>query len=617
MQGAKGSGHRAAEARGLAAALRDIRDAVLPLRSRIASADRAADLLERDLLPRTAGGMAHLVCGIVGPNNAGKSALFNSLIGRAVSPSLPAGGATRRLVGAAHPQLIELLRSDPALARFRLRPSTEAEVVRREALEPSLDPTELLIVSQPELPPGLMLIDTPDFDSILEDNRIASESLLAVADVVIAVVTRHSYQNRDVVRFLERWFDHGRPWMLVYNEAIDEQVARAHAAKLIAQLGQPPLAVFWAPHSLAVQSGQTPLIARRLPPDGEIVERTLPIDSAGPDLRSLLLDLDQVAEVKSRAFDAALARLQDHLRSLIAFLEREAAAARELVRAAEEHAAATGARVAFAAMPAGPFIEAFRTVLDRRTHVLSRGWRALVRGARAQVESMLAVLRGRSLPDARATEVATLCEAERNELRKAWPFFWENVERDLGSEARHPARLDCSVEIQALLDRDLGHARTEQALANALEGLGRESGDLDSFRNACEELVEHAMDERGFDLDIQTLADLATVAPLALAAAVVVKTGGIGVDLAVAGGGAASTFLMEKYSHLLGSGIVAAARRRWTAIRGARIADALVPAALPGAAPAVRATAENDASSARALAVLADRLRLCRRGANG
>ena len=72
-----------------------------------------------------------------------------------------------------------------------------------------------------------MLIDTPDFDSILEDNRIASESLLAVADLVVAVVTRHSYQNRAVVRFLERWLQHGRPWMLVYNEAIDAEVARS------------------------------------------------------------------------------------------------------------------------------------------------------------------------------------------------------------------------------------------------------------------------------------------------------------------------------------------------------------------------------------------------------
>ena len=85
----------------------------------------------------------------------------------------------------------------------------------------------LLYEEEPTLPRGLMLIDTPDFDSILEDNRLASESLLTVADLVVAVVTRHSYQNKAVVTFLERWLQHGRPWMLVYNEAGDAEIARA------------------------------------------------------------------------------------------------------------------------------------------------------------------------------------------------------------------------------------------------------------------------------------------------------------------------------------------------------------------------------------------------------
>ena len=44
-------------------------------------AEEAAERLDRDLLPRTAGGHTHLVVGIVGPNNAGKSALFNALVG--------------------------------------------------------------------------------------------------------------------------------------------------------------------------------------------------------------------------------------------------------------------------------------------------------------------------------------------------------------------------------------------------------------------------------------------------------------------------------------------------------------------------------------------------------
>ncbi|MGH7785750.1 MAG: GTPase, partial [Candidatus Binatia bacterium] len=251
----------------LSAALRRAREALLPARERMPAAARALDLLERDLLPRSAGGDAYLVAGIVGPNNAGKSALFNALVGRTLSPSMPTGGATRRLVGAAHPILLDQLRAEPTLARFPLR-TFAANHDGEAPLQPATDPAELLVAAEAHLPPMLMLIDTPDFDSILEDNRLASESLLAVADLVIAVVTRHSYQNKAVVRFLERWLQHGRPWMLVYNEAIDAEVASHHAAKLAADVGTPPLAAFWAAHSLDVQRGAVPLDPQQLALDG-------------------------------------------------------------------------------------------------------------------------------------------------------------------------------------------------------------------------------------------------------------------------------------------------------------------------------------------------------------
>ena len=161
----------------LPAALRRTRDALLAVRERCPAAALALDLLERDLLPRTAGGDAYLVAGIVGPNNAGKSALFNALVGRPLSPSVPTGGATRRLVGAVHPTLLAQLRAEPTLARFRLRPFGP-DLAADTPLQPAADPAELLVAEEPLLPAMLMLIDTPDFDSILEDNRLASESII-------------------------------------------------------------------------------------------------------------------------------------------------------------------------------------------------------------------------------------------------------------------------------------------------------------------------------------------------------------------------------------------------------------------------------------------------------
>lgn len=568
------------------ATLRRVRDLLRPLRERLPAAAQALDVLERDLLPRSAGGDAYLVVGIVGPNNAGKSALFNALAGRVLSPSLPTGGATRRLVGAAHPALLERLRAEPTLARFRLEPFPAD--VADAPLQPSSDPTTLLVAAEAALPDGLMLIDTPDFDSVLADNRLASESLLAVADLVVAIVTRHSYQNRAVVRFLERWLQHGRPWMLVYNEAGDAEVAAAHAAKLAADVGTAPLAVFWAPHSLAVQRGEAPL-----------APAALPGGAANAALRELLFDVAAVADVKARALAAALARLRDALRDAAAALAADALRAGAVLQAAEARAIEAGMRVAAAAMPARPFVDAFRTVLDRRSNPLSRSWRTTLRHIRLGLESLPARLRGtRPQPEQAASTLVTI---EREELAQAWPAFWEELVRDLGREARHPARQSAGAAVRERLDADLADARRAAAFDDGVGLLPLRDADVAEFQRACEQLVERAIEARGFELDIQAAADLATLVPIALAAAVIVNTGGLGSDLAAVGGGAVGTFLFEKYAHVLGRGIMADARRRWTEVRGRQLATGLVDAALPTAAPYVRTGIAHDTALARAL----------------
>jgi hypothetical protein len=581
--------------------LRQARDAVKPLVPRSAAAKRALDLLERDLLPRSAGGETYLVVGIVGPNNAGKSALFNALVGRDLSPSAPTGGATRRLVGAAHPELLERLRAEPTLARFRLRSIGGGTAT--DAVKSAEDPAELLVAAEPALPASLMLIDTPDFDSILEDNRLASESLLAVADLVVAIVTKHSYQNRDVVRFLERWFDHGRPWMLVYNEATDESVARAHAAKLAADVRTPPLACFWAPHDSEIANQRKPLQPHRLRIDAPDAAQP----AATERLRDILFDVEKIAEVKSRAFDAAVARCKDDLLSVATTLAADAAQARDLLAAAEQRAFDAGVRVAAAAMPAGPFIDAFRTVLDRRSNLLSRSWRSGLRQLRLRVESIPSMLRGRD--HSAADDVATnLAAIERRELTKLWAPFWEEVVRDLGREARHPARHAAIPAVVEKLDADLADGRSSEARERAEQALTNEPADFDQFGKGCETLIENAIEQRGFDFDIKALADIATVMPLALAAVVIVNTGGFGSDIAIAGGGAVSTFLVEKYSHLLGSGILSAARRRWREVRGKQLAAVLVRAVLETAAPALHESVERDDALATQLRDLAARI---------
>jgi hypothetical protein len=581
----------------LSVVLRRVRDGLAPLDGRIEAARGALDLLDRDLLPRTAGGDAYLVAGIVGPNNAGKSALFNALIGRELSPSLPAGGATRRLVGAAHPRLLERLAEEPTLARFRLRKVSE-ERPSEEALQAGTDPSELLVHAEPRLPESVMLIDTPDFDSILVENRLASQSLLAVADLVVAVVTRHSYQNREVVHFLHAWLAHGRPWLLVYNEATKPEVARAHCEKLAADVGTKPLAVFWAPHSLAIQQRTAPLAPRLLAPHARP-------DDGTQSLGQFLLDAGWVEDVKRQAFAAALGRLAGAIEEVRSDLKGSAALARSVVADADARAYEAGLRIASKAMPARPFVEAFRAVLDRRSNPLSRSWRASLRRVRVGLEAIPALVTGGGRRADSGEAAASLAAIEKTELAAVWPAFWEELARDLGPEARSAARRSSTPDIARSLDREVDESEREAAFRRAEESMTNRPADVEAFREACETLVEDAIRERGFDLDIQLAADIATLMPLALAAVVIVHTAGLGSDIAAAGGGALSTFLIEKYSHLLGAGVLARARRRWSELRGRQLADLLIDAVLPVSAPRLRGEAEENVALAARLADLA------------
>jgi len=589
---------------GRAAFLRDALAAVTPLATRFAAAREAQELLERDLLPRCAEGAPYLVGGIVGPNNAGKSALFNALVGRDLSPSEPTGGATRRLVGAASATLLERLHAHPNLIGFRMRRAGDDEI-RADALSTPDDPTELLVYEEATLPSHVLLIDTPDFDSVLAGNRRVSETLLAVADVVIAVVTRHSYQNRAVVEFFQEWLQHGRPWLLVYNEALDESVARKHCEKLIEDVATAPLASYWAAHRLEIQRGEEPLRVQRLRLDArhESPSGLAHVAANDRELRALLLDPAAAAEIKTVAFHASLARLRSALEATAASVAAAAQATAAVRARAEQIAHDAGVEIAAQAMPGAPFIDAFRVVLDRRSNFVSRGWRTLVRGIRVGIESLPTLLRGRAASDVGAS----LGRAEVDALRRAWPRFWEELARDLGREGRDPVRRDSPAEIVAALDADLGSSDSA-AFERSVAAFSAQTADLGTFQQACERLIDEAIEARGFDIDIQAAADLATLAPVALATAVIITTSGVGADIAAAGGGAVSTFLMEKYSHVLGSGITKAARQRWTQTRGAQLGEILLAVALPRALAEIETVRRADEGMAERLRELTEKL---------
>ncbi len=550
-----------------------------PRAAAAAPAVRARDRLLRDLLPRTAGDTPYLVAGIVGPNNAGKSALFNSISGRAISPSSPTGGLTKRLWGAAHPELLAHLEAEPTLKRFLFRRADNLTPEQIEAAASGTNPPEeLLISSVDDMPPGLLLIDTPDFDSIMLENRAASESLLAVADLALAVVTRHTYQNREVVEYLQRWLSHGRPWILVYNEAPNADLALSHAEKLASDLDSRPLAVFWSPHDLELQEGRGRL---------EPVSAQAIANRSSDSLRDFLFDQVQVAEVKTNALRASLNQLDDDLLEWCALLEERRADADRILDCAREHAYRAALQIAGGAMPGEPFIAAFRIVLDRRSNELSRRWRMGLRRARLKLEAIPSLFRrskktqesDSSKPGGKPAD-SILARAEAEILERVWPSLWENIVRDLGVEAREGARSRLSAGLRTALDERLAPEFSKQRLESVRVRIAETAPDVESFREACEALIEDAIARRGRDWDIQAAVDVTLLAPLAIGATVILKTGGLGSDVGVAGGAAVSSYLMEKYSHLLGSKITADAALRWAELRADQLGPPMVEAIL-------------------------------------
>jgi len=558
--------------------------------------------LERDLLPRTAGGHEHLVVGIVGPNNAGKSSLFNALVSGegaepvTVSPAEPTGGATRRLVGALAPNLRAALEAEPTLQRFDLRPVTcGADGVReaREAAEPGAE-AALFLVDSGTLPDSLLLVDTPDFDSVLRENRAVTDALLAVADVAVVVVTRHTYQNHDVIEFLSGWLEHGRPWVLVYNESIDEETTLAHARKVEDDLGQPAEAIFAAEFSAAVARGVAPLEPRDL-------------RDPGVSLSAWLRALGDRGDLKARAMEASLAALREELLRLGSECRRSVSSLDEARAGLREAAAPLGRAVAREAMPMGPFLEAFRDVLDERPTLVQRELR---RGLRWTGDRLAGGLRWarRQLSGGVATEPAgdavgrTLLEVERAELERRWAGFYEPGQRRMrelsrGGELPTRATEALAGETSPAAEGDpAGPSGARASFERAAAALALDPALLEEHRAACREIIREELDRQGSEAFLQLAVDVVHLLPLGVAGVLIVHTGGLGSDVAMAGGGAAAAALAERLSRTLGTGVALSARARWTELRASRVADAALTGLL-GPASRVLVALEDEALS--------------------
>lgn len=159
-----------------------------------ARVDRAQllDQIDDYLLPRLRSDAAPLLVVVGGSTGAGKSTLVNSLLGRAVSPAGVLRPTTRWPVLVHHPLDERWFSTDRILPGLPRLTGGDGDLATDR--EPGAR-AGLRLVGSDALPLGLALLDAPDIDSVVEENRALATQLLGAGDLWLFVTTAARYAD--------------------------------------------------------------------------------------------------------------------------------------------------------------------------------------------------------------------------------------------------------------------------------------------------------------------------------------------------------------------------------------------------------------------------------------
>ena len=208
---------------------RDLRRTRFPLEIPGAAAARAErsrllDQLSDHLLPRLEQLSTPAVVVAAGSTGAGKSTLVNSVIGAEVSAAGVLRPTTRRPVLVHHPDDADLLAAHP--------------------LQGAVD-----VAAHDSVPRGLALLDAPDLDSLLEENRRTAHRLLEAADLWLFVTTAARYGDALPWRVLEAATQRRASVAMVLNRVPAEALTtiRADLLQRLRERGMDGVPLFTVP----------------------------------------------------------------------------------------------------------------------------------------------------------------------------------------------------------------------------------------------------------------------------------------------------------------------------------------------------------------------------------
>ena len=246
-----------AGAAGLSAVLATLQQALdaarfpMPLADAEPARQVAAEIghqLDDYLLPRLAALDAPLLAVVGGSTGAGKSTLVNSLLGRVVSRPGVIRPTTRGPVLVHSPDERRWFASDRIMPDL---PRTTGG---------SSDARELQLVSEEGLPAGLALLDAPDIDSVVVENRELAAQLLAAADLWLFVTSAARYGDAVPWQFLQAAAERSAAVAVVLDRVPPAAMADvpAHLAEMMSERGLGAAPLFVVPESVTDEQGLLP-----------------------------------------------------------------------------------------------------------------------------------------------------------------------------------------------------------------------------------------------------------------------------------------------------------------------------------------------------------------------
>lgn len=154
--------------------------------------------LDDYLVPRLKDPEAPLLAVVGGSTGTGKSTLVNSLVGRRVSEAGVLRPTTRTPVLVCHPDdhhWFAEMRVLPQLTRVWLPHQDETDEDEAGSGRDAGEANALRIEKASSLPRGLALLDAPDIDSLVVENRLLAAELICAADVWVMVTTASRYAD--------------------------------------------------------------------------------------------------------------------------------------------------------------------------------------------------------------------------------------------------------------------------------------------------------------------------------------------------------------------------------------------------------------------------------------